>query len=713
MSTTRREIIKFGVVAGAAALLELRLMPAALARGTGSGDLTYLALKLLPGNKLALKLELAEIGQGVSTLLASLVAQELRLSPGDIHIEQPSADNNRDWPGYRVKGVGGSHSTRRSWQPVSRMAAVFGDLFLRAGAKHFQVERGEVELRPGLRVASGASEATFEQLATAAKTLVPDSTVKPRIITGGPTDIAAHFKRVDSRPKISGVPVYGIDVQLPGMYSAVIQRFPIGAGGPSIRNRQQVAAMTGVKTLLQTPGGIAVIADSYWQAERARRALRLDFATPATRIDIDTLYRGAMAEKGRMIIDRGKEVAGAPAFEAVYRQPFAAQCPIEPMNCTAWIHDDGCEVWTGTQNPLQARDVAARTAGLSPTRVTVHCLESGGGFGRRLSGDAVIEAVFLARKTGLPIKLYWSREDDLRGGYYRPAVWVACQVKTDDDGGIRSLHQQLIGPGGLWSNYPAAYAPGADSLEQRLKSLVKSWLPVEDIQRDPGPVAQGLPGPYRFSRHRVDFHAPALALPVGYWRAVGHNHNVFAIESLLDELANRRQQDPLGYRLALMADPRMAALLKHLKSRGVWANGRHQGLAVFGAYGSYIALVLNLVANGDAPTSVESACCAVDCGRVFNPDIVRQQVEGGILFGLSAALHEQIRFSARGVESSNFDTYPLLRMPEAPQISVELIDSTEAPGGVGELAVPVVAPALCNAIDRMTGRRIRQLPIVG
>jgi isoquinoline 1-oxidoreductase beta subunit len=578
------------------------------------------------------------------------------------------------------------------------------DMLVRAAATKWSVAAAECTVENGVITHQG-KKTTFGAVAKDAQALVPPTsvTLKPaaewkRI--GKPT------KRLDSPEKVTGKAQFGMDVQFPGLMTALIARPPVFGGTVKSFDAGAAKAVAGVKAVVQVPSGVAVIAEHFWAAKTGRDALKVDWDLgPGATLDSDALsqeYRRLCATPGAKAAAAGDLAAAPPsarpAVDAEYELPFLAHAPMEPLNCTVKVTADGCDIWTGTQFQTGDQASAAAILGLKPEQVRLHTTFLGGGFGRRAtaSSDFVVEAAQVAKAAGLPVKVVWTREDDIKGGYYRPQ-WMH---KVTVHAGAKGLPQR-------WEHAIAgqSFMIGTPFEAMMVKDGVDG-VAVEGVADSP--YLKAVPV------HRVGLHIVKIAAPTLWWRSVGHSHTAFVMESVIDELAHAAKQDPLEYRRALLHDhPRHLGVLNLAAEKAGWGKplpkGRAMGLAVHESFGSWVAQVAEVSMDGNRPR-VHRVVCAVDCGIVVNPEGVRAQLESGVAFGLSAALHGRITFKAGRVEQSNFHDYQVLRLPEMPVVEVHIVPSTQPPGGVGEPGTPPAAPAVSNAIFRLTGKRVRRLP---
>jgi isoquinoline 1-oxidoreductase beta subunit len=573
-----------------------------------------------------------------------------------------------------------------------------------AAAQKWGVDAAVCRAAKGVVVhpASGRS-APYTELAGAAASLpVPEDVrlkdAKDFRLIGKP------IKRLDTPAKVNGSAEFSMDVRVPGMLIAMVRRCPVHGGTARSFVPDAALAIAGVRHVLQIESGIAVVASDTWSAKRGVDALDVAWDEgPNARVGsagIEQRFAAAAEQGPALTAETAGDVdaaldAAARTVEAAYQVPFLAHAPMEPMSCTADVRPDSCELWVPTQAQTLTQHVAAKIAGLDPSKVRVHTTLIGGSFGRRSEIDFVTEAVQLSRALGAPIKVVWSREDDICHGTFRPCVYHRLTAGLDEDGNPTAWTHRLVGPSILKRFYPSAVPDG-----------------VVDFTSVDGAVWRA----YAIPNRRVDYVEIDTPLRAGFWRSVGHSHTAFAMEAFVDELAAAAGRDPFEFRRRMLAEkPRHRAVLELAAARAGWGErlppGRHRGIAFHESMGAIVAEVAEISVAPDEEVRVHRVVCAIDCGTVVNPDTVVAQVEGSIVYGLTAALFGQITLKDGRVQQSNFHDYPMLRMHQMPDIDVHIVDSTEHPGGVGEPATPPIAPALVNAYYAATGKRIRRLPL--
>lgn len=641
----------------------------------------------------------SEMGQGVYTALPTLIAEELGVAPETIKVEFAPAGAAYTNSLLGTQATGGSTSVRDAWEKLRMAGAEARERLIAVAAKDWSAPPTSCSVADGY-VLFTTRRKSFGELAEAAAALPKPQNVQLRKKDGF-RFIGKPQKRLDTASKVDGTAQYGIDVRLPDMLYASLAQSPELGGTVKGFNDERAKTMPGVRHVLQTSSGVAVIADSWWQAKQARDALDIQWtAGPNAKLNNAAIYAGlksASKAKGKVVRNDGDVDAalraGGKRIEAVYELPMLAHATLEPQNCTAEFKDGKCHIHVPTQAQQMAQGAAAQAAGLPVEQVVVHTTFLGGGFGRRLDVDFVPAAVECAKAAGKPVKLLWTREDDTSHDKYRPPARNTCSAALDEQGKITAFKLQLVAP-----SITARWAPAA----------------VKDIV-DPFAVEAAHNYPYETANVYIDYLQHEIGIDVGYWRSVSHALNCFTIESFMDEVALAVGQDPYQFRHdALSKQPRWQAVLDATARKAQWGRapeGRHQGIALMSGYDTYLAQVAEISVEGNQ-LKVHKIVCVIDCGQMVNPDIVRAQAEGSIVFGLTAALYDDINIVGGKVQEQNFHNYRLMRINEVPPIEIYLLDSDEKPGGMGEPAVALVAPALCNAIYAATKKRLRTLPIV-
>jgi isoquinoline 1-oxidoreductase/isoquinoline 1-oxidoreductase beta subunit len=671
-------------------------------------------IRILPDDTIVFTLDRVEMGQGTMTSQATLVAEELDVEPRALRIETAEADRAYDLPDRQLmfQITGGSTSTRLSWRPLRDAGAVAREMLRAAAAARWNVAIGECAAKDGAIVhAASNRRATYGELAgDASLQHVPRARWKPQAEL---RFIGTSIDRLDARPKVDGTAIYGIDVALPGMATAVLVRPPVR--GSTLR----AVPPNGVRV----GEAVAFVAADYWQARKAADAAAVEWNdSPNARTDSEQLsadYRALLDRKGELTARSHGRAPRELAVDAVYELPYLAHATMEPMNATAWLHDGRLEVWAPTQAPGVARWRVAEETGLALDAVQIHTTMIGGGFGRRLVVDYVVEAALLAQKLGRPVKIVWSREDDMENDWYRPMA--VSRVRGAVAGGtIAAWHHRLVTQSITAStngrDFVGARVPNATPRPLRtLIARAATRMYARGALLDSTSVEGAADLPYAIDSIRVEYTPIETGVPVGFWRSVGHSHNAFVVESFFDELAHAAGADPFELRKKLLAkQPRHRRVLELAAAKAGWGTplpaGVGRGIAVHFAFGSYCAQVIEAsVERGRV--IVHRVVCALDCGRIVNPAGVAAQVESAVIFALSAALKQRVTFKRGRVQETNFGSYKALRMFECPTIETHLVEGADEPSGVGEPGVPPCAPALCNAIFAATGRRIRRLPI--
>jgi isoquinoline 1-oxidoreductase subunit beta len=639
-----------------------------------------------------------EMGQGTVTSLAMLLAEELDCDWQKVSTEFAPVD-----PVYGNQGVYGSSSIRSTWTPLRTVGATARALLLEAAAQKWGVDASQLRTENG-NVIGPSGRLSYGSVAEAASALPVPSGVALK----NPQQyklIGQPVKRLDTRDKISGRAQFGIDARPAGLVYAVVERCPVFGGKVATFDATKAKAVPGVKSVVQISNGVAVIADNTWNAMQGRKALEIKWDegpnAAQTSAAISQLFADRAQEPGLVAKTAGDAhqalASASKKIEAVYEAPYLAHSTMEPMNCTALVRADSCEVWASTQMQTGSRAIAAQTTGLAPEKVKINTMFMGGGFGRRGGVDYVRETVEVAQAVpGTPVKLTWTREDDMQHDTYRPAAYVKFAGAVDADGWPSAFLANMACPSfGDGTAASSSFGGGGNGPD--------------------GVAVEGLSTfEYAIPNVLVDWRRANAGIPTSFWRSVGYSQNTFFCEGFLDELAVAGNKDPLEVRRHLLANsPRLLAVLNEVADKASWGKapaGHFQGIAAVNHIGSYVAAVAE-ISMDKGKVHVQRVVCAVDCGPVVNPLIVRQQMESGVVYGLSATMTGAITIDRGRVEQTNFSDYRVLRINEMPQIDVIAIPTDNAPGGIGEASVPAVAPAICNAIFAATGKRIRRLPL--
>jgi isoquinoline 1-oxidoreductase beta subunit len=655
-------------------------------------------LQIAADNSITVIVDRSEMGQGVYTALPMLLAEELEVTLDAINIAAAPVGDVYISPGNGGQITGTSNSVPESWDKLRIAGARARLMLISAAARRWQVDPRECQAKNGRIVNARGKSLTYGELAEAAAKLpVPkDVTLKPRAdfqLIGKPQS------RLDTPGKVDGSAEFGIDVQLPGMLYAALAQSSVLGGKARAVDSAAAEAMPGVRKVLSTDSGVVVVAEHFWQALQARNALKITW-DPGANARLDNAAIRAMLEKtaaaGRGLVARTDGDATASlksakhVLNAVYELPLLVQATMEPMNCTADVKADGCDLYVGTQVQQASQVAAAGAAGFSPTQVRVHTTLLGGGFGRRLDVDFIPAAVQASKAVAAPVKLIWTREDDMTHCCYRPPAREEVSGGLDADGNLIAWKLHITSP----------------SITARM------FPPVKGV--DDSVIEAAVNNLYGVPNLLVSYSRQEIGIDVGYMRSVSHAPNCFVIESFMDELAAAAGKNPYDFRLGLLKPkPRQTRVLQLAAQRAGWGQapkGRYQGIALMEAYSTHLSQVAEISLDG-GELKVHKIVCAVDCGQKVNPRIVESQIVSGIVFGLTAALWGEVTIVGGQVQQTNFNNYRVLRGNEMPEIEVHLVDSDEAPGGIGEPAVALVAPAICNAIFAATGKRLRELPI--
>ena len=662
-------------------------------------------IRIAADDSITIVVNKSEMGQGVYTSLPMLIAEELEADWSRISVESAPVAAVYNHTGFGMQLTGGSSSIPSSWEQLRRVGASARILLIRAAAQQWGVPESECHAENShvMHVKSGRKSSYGTLTEAAAKHPLPD-----HVELKSPKDfklIGKPIKRLDTPAKINGSAQFGLDVYLPDMLTVLIARSPVFGGKVKRFDDTEARKLPGVQGVYQVPTGIAVAATGFWPAKTARDLLEIEWdegpgaalSTPQMRTDYLELAKkpGAVARKDGDTVQGFKEAH--QTIRAEYEIPYLAHSAMEPLNVVVDLKFDHCVIWTGTQAQTMDRAAAARTAGLKPEQVDIHTTYLGGGFGRRANprSDFVIEAVQVAKVIGKPVKVMWTREDDTRGGNYRP-MWV-----DHIEAGIAKDGKPLV-----WKHTIVGQSIVADTPFEAF--LTKNGIDATSVEG-----ATTLP--YTIPNLQVELHSPKNAVPIQWWRSVGHSHTAFVVETMIDELAHLAHKDPVAYRLAnLPAASRYRGVLQLAAKKAGWGKKKlpdHHayGVAVHQSFDSYVAEIAE-VSLENGKIRVHRVVAAVDCGMVINPDGVRQQIEGAIVFGLSAALHGAITLENGRVLQSNFHDYILLHFSEMPQIEIYLVESSEPPTGIGEPGTPPIAPAVANAVFKLTGKRMRRMP---
>jgi isoquinoline 1-oxidoreductase beta subunit len=663
-------------------------------------------IRIDPKGTVTLIMPMVEMGQGTYTSLAMLLAEELEVDLDQVQVQHaPPNDALYANSILHSQTTGLSSSVRSFWTPLRQAGAVGRTLMIAAAAKEWGVDPATCKAAHGVVTdVSGSKRLSYGELADAAAKLpVPAAdSVKLK----DPKDftlIGTPAKRVDSPMKVDGRAIYGIDTKLPGMRVAALAISPVFGGKPKTFDEKAALAVKGVHQVVTTDEAVAVVADHLGAAKKGLEAAAIQWDDgPNAKVnsgDIVKQLEEKSRQPGAVARNEGDAEkalsAAAERIDAIYQVPFLAHATMEPMNCTVHMQKDSCDVWVGTQVPTLTQMVLEGVTGLPKDAIRIHNHLLGGGFGRRLEPDGTVLAVKIAKQVEGPVKVVWSREEDIQHDMYRPYYYDRLSAGLDADGKPVAWTHRIAG-----SSIFARYVP----------QLFVNGL-------DPDAVEGAAEPPYALPNIHVDYvQVEPPGVPTAFWRGVGPTHNVFVVESFMDELAHAAKQDPVAYRKALLADnPRALGVLTLAAEKAGWGpplpSGQGRGVSVAFVFGSYVAQVAEVEVAADGAVRVKRIVCALDCGMSVNPDTIEAQMEGGSIFGLTAVLHGAITIKDGRVEQSNFDNYLPMRIDEVPVIETHLIKSAEAPGGIGEVPTAIVSAAVTNAIFAATGKRIRTLPV--
>jgi isoquinoline 1-oxidoreductase beta subunit len=706
----RREFIKTGAAIGGGLLVSLYSPvtggPTSVSAAEEKGVALNAFVRIGTDESVTVISAHSEMGQGIYTSLPMLLNEELEANWSNIRVESAPVDKVYNHPLFGMQMTGGSTTSPAEWKRYREMGATARLILVAAAAAKWNVEAASCHVEKGVVIhAASGKRATYGSLADAAAKLTPPANVPLK----SPKDftlIGKSTHRLDTPSKVNGSAQFGLDVIRPGMLTAVVARPPVFGGKVAKLDASEALKVPGVKVVEQVPSGVAVIADHFWPAKLGREKLKVEWDLgPNADLSTEKMLRDFAAtalKPGAIARKTGDPQAAlktaAKTITAEYDVPYLAHACMEPLNCVVDLRADSCEIWTGTQFETADRASAAQVVGLPPEKVQIHTTLLGGGFGRRANpaSDFVVEAAHVAKIAKAPVKVVWTREDDMRGGWYRPMWHDRFVAGLDASGDPIAWTHTIVGQ---------SIAQGTPFAAFMIKDGVDSTS-VEGA----ADILYGLPN------LQVDLHTPQIGVPVQWWRSVGHSHTGFSVEAFFDEVAHAGGKDPYELRRKLLANqPRMRAVLELAAEKANWGSklppGVGRGIATHFSFNSYVAQVVEASVAKNGEVRVHRVVCALDCGLVINPDTVRAQMEGGIIFGLTAALKTEITLKDGRVEQSNFHDYEMLRISESPKMEVHIVPSGENPTGVGEPGVPPVAPALANAIFAATGKRVRRLPI--
>jgi len=690
----RRSFIKSSTLAATGLIIGFTYDPQkSLAAKTKIKNELGIWIRISSDDTITLIVPSSEMGQGVNTSLPMIIAEELDANWESIRTETAPANSDYKNPeGFGPQNTGGSNSVKGFWNLLQETGAAAREMLVTAAAQKWNVPLEECDTKLGNVIHKNTNKKlSYGNLAVAASKIeVPSSpTTKSKEKY---SLVGTSIQRIDVPEKVTGAAKFGIDIRLPEMLFATVRQSPIFGGDILSLDEVAAKAIRGVKAVVAVPNGIAVVADNTWRAKKGMDALNPQFTggetTKLSSQNIHNKLITALDEEGKAKIDTEK------SLDLEYEVPFLAHSTLEPMNCTASVKGSSCEVWVPTQNQGMSMDVTKEITGLNDEQIKINTTLLGGGFGRRSETDFVTQAVTISKSLSKPVQVTWMREEDMQHDFYRPACISRFQIGLNKEGLPIQWENQLAGP----------------SILKRFVSAM-GWFGF-----DPTSTEGANELPYTIPDFNFDYSLVDTGVPVGFWRSVGSSYNAFFTECAIDEAAILANQDPYEYRLKLLKDqPRYLKVLEKVAKNANWGEplpkNHGLGLAIHKSFGSIVSTVIEVSSNAPGIIKLQKAWIVIDCGKVVNPDIVKAQMEGGFIFGLSAALGEEITLKDGRVEQSNFHDYSILRLKGSPKISVEIIESGSEIGGVGEPAVPLAAPALTNAIFSASGERIRSLPL--
>jgi len=694
---SRRTFLKTGAALGGGLVIGVAL-PEAFAKSAVTTSMPNAWIRIGSDNTVTILCARSEMGQGVVMALPTLVAEELEVDLRKIKVD--FAPPGEVYINAMLGGqlTGGSTSVRDGWEKLRIAGAQARVMLVQAAADKWSVDASKCKAANGMVTGPGGKKASYGQLAEAASKLTPPKEVKLK----DPSEfryIGKPLKRLDTAGKITGKTEFGIDVKLPGMLYAALAQCPVIGGKVVSYDASKAKSMPGVKHVVQITDGVAVVADSWWRAKTARDTISIRWDEGANKtLSSAAVFAGlaaAMSKPGAQIKAQGNVAEGmksaAKTVQATYEMPFLSHSPMEPMNFTADVRKDSALLIGSIQFQQMALGMAAAITGLKPEQIIIKTTFLGGGFGRRIDLDYMAQAVELSKAIGKPVKLVWTREDDVTHDFYRPASLTQMSAGLDASGKPTTLSFKMTSPSVTVRLFPEIVKDGVDPLQ-----------------------TEAILVPYDIPNQAVATVIHDTGLRVGYLRSVSHALNVFANESFIDELAAAAGKDPYEYRMGLLGkQPRFSNVLKLAAEKAGWGKplpaGRARGIGVMEGYDTYMAQVAE-VSVKDGKIKVHRVVVAVDLGRMVNPNIVEQQLESNIVFGLTAALYGDITLKDGRVQQTNFHDYKLLRMPETPKIEMHIVKSTEKPGGIGEPGMALLSPVVANAVFALTGKRLRKMP---
>ena len=660
-------------------------------------------LQISPDNSVTVFVARSEMGQDVYTSMTMLIAEELDYPIGKVKVimapNNPAFYGNAMLAGAQI--TGGSSAMREAWDKLRMVGATAREMLIAAAAEKWKVQAASVTASNGM-LTSGNHRATYGELAADASKQAHSG--KPTLKSAKQYKfIGKKVPRLDTKAKVNGTAVYGVDVREPNMLAASLAMCPVIGGKVKSFDATAAKAVKGIESIVEVPDGVAVLAKDYYTAKKARDLLKIewDFGPSRAVKDVAQIEEGLRqaAQKTGAIINKAGNVdnpldGAIKKVSAEYMLPFLAHATLEPVNCSASVANGECHVWGPIQFQQGASAVAAAASGLPESKVFIHTTFIGGGYGRKLELDFISQAVSIAKASGKPVRMIWAREDDMTHDFYRPISFHQVSGGLDASGKLVGLSTKMISPSVTARAFPGFVVNGNDPF----------------MSEGSGNITYGVPN------LRIENVIHDTGIRVGYWRAVSNNLNAFAIESFMDELAQSAGKDAVEFRMGLLGKhPRAQKVLRTAAQKAGWgkkrADGRSLGIAQMECYDAYVALVAEVSVKDNVPT-VHKLTCVVDCGIAVRPDQVHAQLESAILLGFSSAMKNKITFKDGAAEQRNFDSYPLLRMSEAPTVDITIIEGGDKPSGMGEVGVPLVAPAIANAITRATGKRPRSMPFL-
>ena len=711
MKIDRRNALKFGLFAGGGLVLGINLpgfASRALAQSSPAAESGAFEpnafIRITSDGAITLVMPDTESGQGIWTSAAALIAEELEVGLNQVTLLAAPPDNSKyASPLLEEQATGGSASIRGDWERLRKAGAAARTMLIQAAADGWHVDPSQCSAAQGVvhHAASGRS-APYAQLADAAGRITPpkDVPLKP---ASSWSLIGKRTKRLDTPDKVVGKAVYGIDVSVPGMKIGTVSASPVIGGKLVSIDEAAAKRVPGVRDIVKLDNAVAVIGDHMWAAKQGLAAANPQWDDgPNARVSTSAIF-AAMEDASKADGIIAKDEGGAPAkieaaatkLEAVYELPFLSHAPMEPINTTLHVRPDGADVWVGTQVPVRAQMTVAKVTGLSPEKVKIHNMPMGGAFGRRLDVDSITQAAEIAKQLSYPVKLIWTREEDISHDLYRPAYYDRVSAGLDADGKIVGWTHRTTG-----------------------SSVLKRWAPEAMPKNglDPDTVESASEVPYGLPAMKVAWvphEAPGVI--TAWWRGVGPVHNVFVVESFIDECAHAAKKDPVVFRRDQLAkSPRAIGVLNLAAEKAGWGQpmkaGMGRGISVQFSFGSYLAHVMEVEVTPQGEIRLHRSVLAMDCGQAINPDTIEAQLQGGVIFGLTMAMYGEITHEAGRVQQSNFNNYRMLRIDEAPKVEVYRVESTESPGGMGETGTAAAAPALGNALFNATGKRLRKIP---